>query len=140
MKAGCRNALNAVGAFFHYAAAADADIRVAPQFQAGREVIRKQKEVEPPHFVWTVIGTVARAHAAVINHVIQAFSAVCCSAYGAYRLAWRIFALHAWDRLEVHSRICDVAFVVSVNADPLQLAAALHLLFAYYGNIVLRLA
>src|SRR6185437_6177068 len=124
----------------HYSAAADGYVRVTPQFQAGRNVIRKQEEVEPPHFVWTVIGAVARAHTAVIDHVIQAFSAVRGRTHRTDRLAWRIFALHAWDRLEVHSRIRDIALIVSINADPLHLAAALHLLLAYHGNVVFRLA
>jgi hypothetical protein len=60
--------------------------------------------------------------------------------YRTNRLAWRVLTLHARHRLEVDAGIRRIAFIVRINADPLHLTAALHLLLADHGDIVLRLA
>ena len=70
------DALHAVRALFHHAAAAHGDIRIAHHLELRRVPILEQKEVEAPHFVGTVVGAIPRAHAAVVNHVVQAFGAV----------------------------------------------------------------
>src|SRR5580658_10841797 len=70
------DALHAVGAFFHDAAAAYGDVGIAHSVEAGRGVIRKQQEIEAANFVGAVVRAVARADAAVVNHLVQAFGAV----------------------------------------------------------------
>src|ERR1017187_3659745 len=49
------NALNAVGAFFHHAAAAYGDVRIADALEALCIPIRIQQEIEAPHLVRAVI-------------------------------------------------------------------------------------
>ena len=48
--------------------------------------------------------------------------------------------MHAWHRLEVRFRIGAVALVVRIDAQPVHVASAIHLLFADDSDIVLRLA
>src|SRR5438309_5252938 len=56
------------------------------------------------------------------------------------RLTRRILTLHARHRLEVDAGIGRIAFVIRIDADPLQLTTALYLLFTDDRDIVLRLA
>src|SRR5262249_51824607 len=131
------DALHAVRALFHHAAAAHRDIRVAHQLQAGSLEIGEQQEVEATHFVRTVVGTVPCADAAVVDHVIQAFGGMHGRAHRTHRLAGSILALHAGHGLEEDLRTGSVAMVISVDADPLHLAATAYLVFADDREIVL---
>src|SRR5205823_9463931 len=70
------DALHAVGAFLHHATAAHRDIRIASQFEAGRVIVREQKEVEAAHLIRTLVGAITGANATVVHHVIQPFGAV----------------------------------------------------------------
>ena len=99
------DALHAVGALLHHAAAAHRHVRIAQQLQARRFVIGEQEEIEPPHLVGAVVGAVARAHAAVVDHVVQAFGAVHGGLHRADQFARRVLALHARHRLVVDRRI-----------------------------------
>src|SRR5689334_22264498 len=67
------NALHAVGALLHYAAAAHAHFRIALQLIKRLIPVLIQEEVKATHFVRAVVGTVLRAHATVVDHVVQAF-------------------------------------------------------------------
>src|SRR5581483_287182 len=85
--------------------------------------------------------TVFRADAAVIDHVVQAFRAVHSRMHWADRLARRVLAVHARHGLEERPfGFGLVALVVSVDANPVHLAAARDLFFADDGNVVFRLA
>src|SRR5205823_14696350 len=95
------NALHAIGVFLHHATAAHRDVRVAHHFEAGRVIVGEKQKIKAPDFIGTVVGAIPGANAAVVHHVIQAFSAVDGSAYRANRLTRRILALHARDRLEI---------------------------------------
>ena len=108
--------------------------------QARRFPVLVLKEVEPAHFVRAVVRAVARADAAVVDHVVQAFAAVHRRADGAHRLARRGLAVHARHRLEVGLRVLDLALVIGVDAQPVHFAAAHHLLLADDGDVVLGLA
>ena len=118
------DALHAVGALFHHAAAAHADVGVAAQLEAGSLPVLVQQEIEAPHFVRTVIGAVAGAHAAVVDHVVEAFARVVGGLYRADQLAGRILTVHARDRLIVDLGLADTAAVISIDAQPLHLTAA----------------
>src|SRR6266481_3512583 len=109
------DALHAVRTLFHNAAAAHRHVRIAAQFQAGGIEIRKQKEVEPAHLIRTVVRAIARPYTAVVDHVIQAFGRVHGCPHGTNRLARRIFALHARDRLEVNAWSRRITFVIGVD-------------------------
>src|SRR5437588_6172025 len=74
---GLADALDAVGAFLHDAAAAAAHVRVSLQLEAGRAVVGVViEEVEAPDLVGAVVGAVARADAAVVDHLVEAVGAV----------------------------------------------------------------
>src|SRR6185312_11585418 len=105
-----------------------------------RVPVGEEEEVKPPDFIRAVVGTIARAHAAVIDHVIQAFGAVRGRAHRADQLARSVFALHARDRLEVRFGIIAVALVVGIHAEPVHVAAMIDLLFSDNRDVVLRLA
>src|SRR5579862_8177369 len=134
------DALHAVGALFHHAAAADGDVRIPHAVQARRRVVGEEQEVKTPDLVRAIVRAVARADAAVVRHVVQPFGAVRCGTDGADVFAGRVFALHAGHRLVIHFRIVEVAAEVSVDADPLHDAAAHHLFLTDHGDVVLRLA
>ena len=55
------DALHAVGALLHHAAAADGDVRVALHLERRRVPVGVEQEVEPPHLVGTVVRAIARA-------------------------------------------------------------------------------
>src|ERR1700722_980735 len=134
------DALHAVGAFFHHAAAAHGDVRIAHAVQAGRGVIREQKEIEAADLVRAVVRAVASADAAVVDHFVQAFRAVNRGADRADNFARRVFAVHAEHRLVVGFRRVEVAAEISVDADPLHGAAFHDLLFADHRDVVFGLA
>src|SRR5690242_14563705 len=52
------DALHAVGALFHDAAATNRDVGITLQLEAGRGPIRVQEKIESPHFVRAVVGTI----------------------------------------------------------------------------------
>src|ERR1700730_2703348 len=110
------DALHTIGTFFHDAAAAHGHIRIAHHLILRRLPILKEQEIEAPHLVWTVIGTVARAHAAVVDHVIEAFGAVYGRAYGTDHFARGVLTLHARDGLEVCFGIIAVALIIGIDA------------------------
>ncbi len=134
------DALHAVGAFLHDAAAADGHVRIAHELELGRLPVLEEQEVESPHLIGTVIRAVARADAAVVDHVVQAFARVNGRLYRTNKLAGRVFALHARDRLEETLGIVTRPVVISVDAQPVHVAALERLLFADDRNIVFRLA
>ena len=70
------DALHAVGALLHDAAAAHRDVGIAPQLEARRVPVLIEQEVEAAHLVRAVVRAVPRADAAVVDHVVQAFVAV----------------------------------------------------------------
>src|SRR5262249_4660651 len=147
------DALHAVRALFHHASAANRHFWIAHQLERRRLPILEAQEVESPHFIRAVVRAVARPDAAVVDHVVQAFLAVHGRAYRANFFARCVFALLARHGLEVclwigqlgiFFRLIFLRFqpglVVPVNADPVHLAAAHHLIFADDRNIVLALA
>src|ERR1019366_3096627 len=134
------DALHAVGAFFHHAAAAHRNVRIALQFQAWRFEIAEQEEIEAPHLVGAVVGAVTRAHAAVVDHVVEAFGAVRGGLHGADQLAGRVLAVHAGDRLVVNGGIVLFALIIGIDAQPVHGASAAHLVLTHHGDIIFRLA
>src|SRR5256714_10534234 len=137
---GALDALYAVGAFLHHAATADRDFGVAQQLQRLCVEILVEQEVEAPHLVRAVVRAVARADAAVINHVVETFGAMHRRADRADDFARRLLALLTWQRLIVSLRVRFVAAVVAVNPQPVHLAAAHHLLFADHRDVVFGVA
>src|SRR5690606_8199422 len=78
LDAGLGDALRAVGALLHDAAAADRDVGVVGQRQlggVGRELCVLQP-VEAPHLVGAVVGAVTGTDAAVVDHHVEAFGVV----------------------------------------------------------------
>ncbi len=135
------DALHAVGALLHHAAAADRDVRVPERVVALRIPVRIEQEVEAPDLVRAVVRAVPRADAAVVDHVVQAFRAVGRRGDRADDLARRVLALLTGHRLvdRLHRlRRVDVAGEVVVDADPVHLAVLAHLLLADHRDVVFR--
>src|SRR5256714_9600079 len=95
------DALDAIGALLHHAARAHTDFGVAHHLVAGRVPVLIEEEVEASNFVRTVVRAVARADAAVVDHVVRAFGAVHGGVDGADALARRVLAVHTGHRHEV---------------------------------------
>src|SRR5580700_2408259 len=146
------DALHAVGAFFHDPAAAHGDFRIAQELKRRCLPILEAEKIKAANLVGAVVRTIARADAAVVNHVVQAFRAVHGGADRADLLAGRVLALLARDGLEKCLGVIErVPFagrrivggrlgrVITVDTDPVHLAAAHYLVLAYDGNIVFRL-
>ncbi len=148
------DALHAIGALFHHAAAAHGDFRITQKLELRCLPILEAQEVEAAHFVRTVVRAVARSDTAVIDHVVQAFGAVHRGSHRADLLAGGVLTLLAGNRLEkrwgiekrliVAGRIVrrrpNRLFVIAVDTDPVHFAAAHHLILADHGDVVLRLA
>src|ERR1700682_3868189 len=145
------DALHAIGALLHDAAAAHGDFRIAQELELRSLPILEAHEIEAAHFVRAIVGAIARADAAVVDHVVQAFGAVHRGADGADLLARRIFALHAGNGLEegfgIGERVIFIGartvgggagVVIAVDADPVHLAAAENLVLADHGDIIFR--
>src|SRR6185312_6269123 len=62
---GFADALHAVSAFLHYAAASNGNVGIALQLPGFRSPILIKQKIEPANFIWTVIGAVAGTYAAV---------------------------------------------------------------------------
>src|SRR5207248_4892665 len=133
------DALNAECALFHDAAAADRYIRIAHRLQTRRLIIGEQEEVKTPHLIRTVIQAISCPDAAVVNHHVDAFGRMRCSAHRAYWLAGGVLAVLAQHWLEESARIVEIAGEVGVDSQPLHVATDLHLLLADHGTVVLSL-
>src|SRR5262245_36386786 len=138
--AGLVDPLHAIRAFLHDSTTADRHVRVVQQLKTGSRIIRKLKEIETPHLVGTVIRAVARADATVVNHVVEPLAAVDRRHDWADQLARRVLAVHAGHRLKIRVWVVYAPRVIAVDAQPMHLAAAGHLLLADHRDIVFRLA
>src|SRR5262249_33476928 len=98
------------------------------------------EEVEAPHLERAVVQAVARADAAVVGHVVQAFRAVAGRADRADLLAGRVLALLARHRLRDRLRLLGLAAEVAIDADPVHLARAADAVLADDEDVVLGLA
>src|ERR1035441_10372218 len=134
------DALHAVAALLHYAAPTHGDVGVAHQREALGFVIGEEQEVEAAHLVGAVVGAVSSAHAAVVDHGVEAFRRVHRCADRADLLARRILAVLAGHGLEVCAGRGKIAFKVCIDTQPLHVAADAYLLLADYGNVVLGVA
>src|SRR5262249_4021017 len=97
-------------------------------------------EVEAPDLVRAVVRAVAGADAAVVDHVVEAVAAVHRRRHRADHLAGGVLALHARHRLEERPRVGGGAEAVTVDAQPVHLAAAAGLVRDDDGDVVLGLA
>src|SRR5262249_23006626 len=96
--------------------------------------------VEAAHFVRAVVGAVPRTDAAVVGHVVEAFGAVLGRSHRTDVLAGRFLAVLASDRLIDNARIAGVVTrEVTVQADPVHLATALHFELADSRDVVFGL-
>src|SRR5262249_53069474 len=89
------DALHTIGAFFHHAACAHRDVRVAQPLQAGGLIISVLEKIKTPDLVGAVVRAVARADTAIVDHIVQAFAAVHRGPHRTYHFARRVFAVHA---------------------------------------------
>ncbi len=89
------DALHAVAALLHHAAATHRHIRIPHQLQLSVVKVGIQQEVKPPHLVRAVVRAVSCPDAAVINHRVQAFRRVHRCSHRANLLAGRVLAVLA---------------------------------------------
>jgi len=101
------NALHAHAALLHNPTASHRNVWIQDHphetvlrwVEVGKLLITRIVEpIESSNLVRTVVGTVSRADATVVGHLVQAFIAVSGRRYGAYRLAWSMIAVlaHHW--------------------------------------------
>src|SRR4029453_16341309 len=112
------DALNTVGAFFHNAAASHRNVRVSQRLETRGFKIRVLEKVEPAHFVRAIVGTIAGADAAIVNHGGETLMAMMGRAHRADQLAGRVLAMHARDGLMVGLWIFRASFIIAVDAQP----------------------
>ena len=104
------DALDAISALLHHAALPRRYVRIVlGANRLGPEIgvflpVSVTKEIEPPHLVRAVRFAKPRAHAAVIYLEIEAFSVMHRSRDRTDRLARRVLAMHARDRLKTGLR------------------------------------
>ena len=134
------DALDTISTLLHDAAASHRHVGITHHLVLRRFPILEEQEVKAPHLVRTVIRAVPRAHAAVVNHVVQALGAVHGGTDRTNQLTRRVLALHAGYRLKECSRIRPIALVVGIDAQPVHMPAPHHLLLADDWNVVLGLA
>src|SRR5664280_1838210 len=108
--------------------------------RAGPGVQLAEERVLEPDLVRAVVRAVPGPDAAVVGHLVDAFLAVRRRGDGADDLAGSLLAVHAHDGLVVHGRVLGRTLVVAVDADPVHLAAATHLVLADGRDVVLGLA
>src|ERR1051325_5873645 len=127
------DSLHAVSALLHYATTAHCHIRISLELDQWRIEVAELIEIEAPHFVRAVVRTVTSADAAVVNHLVQTFVAVCGRGYRADQFARRVFTMHARKRLEHHLLVFEIA----VDTKPMHLARVHHLSFPNHRDVVL---
>src|SRR5579863_991696 len=132
--------LHAVGALLHDAARADRHVGVHREAPRRAQVPRVVEEVEAPHLVGAVVAAVAGADAAVVDHLVQPLVAVDGGIDRADVLTGRRLAVHAAERLADHLRIVDRPAEVTIDAEPVHLAATPDVVLADGRDVVLRLA
>src|SRR4029453_10308348 len=103
-------------------------------------VLRVLEPVEAPHLVRAVVLAVPGADAAVVDLLVDPVRAVDGGEHRADRLAGRVVAVLAHHGLEHGVGIFRAPAVVAVQADPVHLAPAAHLVLADHGDVVLGLA
>src|ERR1017187_2187486 len=133
--------LNAVVALLHDALLADRDVRVREEREDGKVlVLVVVEEIEAAHIVRAVVRAVLRPDTAVVGHLVDAFLAVRRGGDRADDLAGCLLAVHAHHGLVVYERVLGGALVITVDPDPVHLAAAPHFLLADRRDVVLGLA
>ena len=113
--------LNAEGALFHDAAHANGDVRVMLQIQRRRPY--RIEPVEEAHRIGAVVGTVACPDAAVVNLNVQPFGIVVGGINGTNGLAGSVVAVLAKHGHVFHADIGKLAFVIPVDANPMNRAS-----------------
>ena len=154
---GAFDALDTVSAFFHHATTANGDFWIQHQglklavcgfniaWKSVDAVTRSDffieiEVVEPTNFEGTVIGTVTSSNATVVGHRIDAFVRVHGCRNWANLFTRCRFAVHAGNRLLNDIRVLFGSLEVTVDTQPMHLAALDHLLATDNRNIVFALA
>ena len=96
--------------------------------------------VELTHLVGTVVGAVARSHAAIVNLCIEPFRSVIGREDGTHRLARRVVAVLAQHRHESGVGWRVPLGEIPLEAQPGHRATADHLLWTDHGHVVLGMA
>src|ERR1019366_625572 len=114
--------LDAVGAFFHHASLPHGDVGILLKVDRGVLLGSVVQEIEATHLVRAVVRAVARADAPVVDHLVQAFTAVDRRTHRAHKLAGRVLAVHTRYRLAEHARVCGITVKVLIDSYPVHLS------------------
>src|SRR5258708_19337683 len=140
------NTLNTQAALFHDTAGADDQIGV--QYHGGQRAFDVEIEfrifgvvvpVEAAHLIRTVVGAVTRSNAAVIDLLIEPLGTGGGRQHRTNRFAGSVLTVLAHHGLMHADRVFFRAAVVTIDAQPVHDANALHLVLADDGNVVFRL-
>src|SRR5262249_55665014 len=131
------DALHAVAALLHDPPRADGDVGVLRHLDGLVAPVGVEEVVETPDLVGTVVRAVARADAAVVDHVVEALAAVHGGIHRAHDLARRVFAVHARHRLVDDLGGVERPAGRAIDPDPGHPVPAQHLVAPDHGNVVL---
>src|SRR5262249_12249813 len=135
------DALHAITAFLHDAPRPHRHVRVVLLPHALRPVIAECEEIKATDLVGAVVGTEARPHTTLIDHLVESIGTMDRRYHGANILARSVLAVHARHGLKVIFRgPLKWPRDVAINAKPMHLAAGGHLILANHRNVVLGLA
>src|SRR5262245_24478621 len=116
LNAGSADTLHTVRAFFHNAAGTHRDLGIVQQLQARRVIVGILQKVKASYLIRTVVGAVARANTAVVDHVVEPFLIMHGSVRWADDLARGVFTVHTQDGLVIHFRVGWHPLVIAIKA------------------------
>src|ERR1700687_2363624 len=97
---------------------------------------KRIEKIEKPNRVWASVRAIACTDAAVVNLGVQAFSIVVTRIGGAHWLAGRGIALLAEHRDELDAGVRELAFPVTLDANPMDGATTRSFHRPRGGNII----
>jgi len=131
--------VNTPRALLHHAPSANGDVWVLGHLHLGGQRLGPVVKVEAADFVRAVVLAVARADAAIVDHLVGPVRRVNGRRDRTYRLTRRVLAVLAHDRLREHLGIVVallLAHVIAVVANPVHVSTIAHLLLAHHLHVV----
>src|SRR5581483_4799992 len=88
------DALDAIGALFHYAARTHGDVRIFHQLLSWAQPVIVFEKIKAADFVGAIVRAVACADATIVHLQVQAFGVVNCRTDGTNQFAGRVLTMH----------------------------------------------
>src|SRR5437867_4953501 len=124
------DALNAVRALLHHSTVPDGHIRITHHLVCLRLCVGVLQKVEPADLVRTIVQTIPGTDAAVVRHHVQTLRVMRCCRDRTYNFTRGVFTMHACHGLCVNLWIIQASLIISIDANPVHLTSAVHLLLS----------